>query len=335
MISYHDIMADYKEPLLQGETRLVTLPIPMERILIWEAYKRMFSAIWPSEHFKFSKDLNDWRQKLNDAMRFVIIRVLTFFAASDSLVNANLLENFIGEVKWLEVIYVYNTQVTVENVHSETYANAIMTFEPDEERRQMIRDAVNDDPSISAKAAFAKKWTNSDAPFALRLVAFAIFEGVFFSGSFCVLYWLKDMGLMHELCASNEAIAKDEGEHVKFACLLFREYIVNRPDVMTIEQLFREAVKIEKDFVRDSIKVPMIGMNADKMCQYIEFVADGLLMDLGYRSIWKSSNPFRFMDKINADAIDNFFDKPATTYSGADVGSAVVENPYASDDDMF
>ena len=323
------------EPILQGETRLVTLPIPMERKPIWDAYKRQFSAIWPAEHFKFSKDLNDWRQKCSDAIRYVVMRVLTFFAASDSLVNANLLEKFLSEVKWLEIIYVYCTQVTVENVHSETYANAVMTYEPDEDRRREIRDAVHDDPSISAKAAFADKWTNSDAPFALRLVAFAIFEGVFFSGSFCVLYWLKDMGLMHELCASNEAIAKDEGEHVKFACLLFRDYIVNKPSQQTVHTLFREAVAIEQNFVRDSIRVPMIGMNADKMSRYIEYVADGLLISLGYDPIWKSKNPFRFMDKINADAIDNFFDKPATTYSLADVGNDIVENPYESDDDMF
>lgn len=323
------------EPILQGETRLVTLPIPIDRKPIWDAYKTQLSAIWPAEHFKFSKDLNDWRQKCTEAIRFVVLRVLTFFAASDSLVNANLLENFISDVAWLEIIYVYNTQVTVENIHSETYSNAVMTFEPDEERRRIIRDAVKDDKSISAKAAFADKWTHSDAPFALRLIAFAIFEGIFFSGSFCVLYWLKDMGIMNELCASNEAIAKDEGEHVKFACMLFRDYIVNKPSQQTVHELFREAVVIEKNFVRDSIRVPMIGMNADKMSQYIEYVADGLLISLGYDMIWKSNNPFRFMDKINADAIDNFFDKPSTTYSLADVGNDVVDNPYASDDDMF
>ena len=324
------------EPLLQGETRLVVRPIPKERMPIWKkGYKTQYSAQWPAEHFNFAKDRKDWDACSPDK-KLVLLRVNTFFAASDSLVNANLLERFTQEVTWLEVLYTWQLQIVQENVHSETYSNISEFLEPDPKKQEEIRNAVSRDPTIAAKANYARKWTKSDAPFALRLLAMAIFEGVFFSGSFCVIYWFKDQGIMKELCASNEAIARDESCHAEFAVLLYNNYVRNRVPEDIVHQLFREAVDIEKRFITESIPTPMIGMSAHKMSQYIEYVADRLLGLLGYRPIWRATNPFRFMQKIGVDAIDNFFDKTATVYSIADVGVSDDEcdDPFAETDDF-
>jgi len=322
----------FQEPILRGPMRRVTLPIPKERKPIWDAYKRQFSNIWPAEHFTFSKDLYDWNNKLNANERYFILQVLAFFAESDALVNANLLERFQQEVQYLEAQYVYGVQMMMENVHSETYANAAQTFEPDAGKLEKLFKSAELIPCIRRKKEYAERWINSADDFAVRLVAFAIFEGVFFSGSFCAIYWLKDRGLMGELCASNEAISKDEGEHTKFACLLFNNYIIKKPSQEKIHEMFQGAVAIEKEFIIDSIPCPMLGMNADKMSQYIEYVADRLLTALGYDRIWNVTCPFSFMSKISADSIDNFFDKQATTYSIANVGFE-GDNVYGDSDE--
>lgn len=318
------------EPLLRGPMRRVTFPIPQERIPIWNAYKTQISNMWTAEEFKFSHDLDDWHNKLNDNERYFISYILAFFAESDALVNANLLENFLEETQWLEVNYVYCFQAAMENIHSETYSLKIETYIQDERERDKLRNAIQNFECISFKKQYADKYADREnASFAIRLIAFAIFEGIFFSGSFCAIYWLKDRGLMQELCNANEVISRDEGEHTKFACLLFK-YIENKPEEEVVHNMFKEAVEIEQNFITEAIPCKMIGMNDNNMKQYIEFIADGLLLELGYSTIYNSKCPFQFIERIGAGAIDSFFDKFATTYSK----SIQSDNPYETLEDF-
>ena len=315
------------ERILQGPDRRVTLPIPPERQLIWDAYKKCESNYWTSSHFKFAADLHDWNNKLTANERFTISMILAFFAESDALVNANLLERFMNEVQWLEIKYFYAFQMMMENIHSETYALALQTYIQDSQERLKLSTAASSIPCIAAKKAFADKYTNSNESFAVRLIAFAIFEGVFFSGAFCVIYWIKDRCLLKELCNSNEAIASDEGEHTKFACLLM-QYIENRPPVELVHKMVREATDIESVFITESIPCSMVGMNSTKMIQYIKYISDRLLKELGYPTLFNVDIPTEFkgfVQRIGAGSIDNFFDKSNSKYSQANVSSVTAD----------
>lgn len=295
------------------ESRLVTLPIKHQKI--WKMYKQAQSTFWIAEHFKFSRDKSDWEEKLNDDERHFIKNVLAFFAASDAIVNMNLIENFLEEIQILEAKYFYGFQYMMENIHSETYALMIDTYITNESEKEICFNAVKTMPCIEEKANWAKKWINDgNAPFSNRVVAFAAVEGVFFSGAFCAIYWLKERNLMHALTESNEAISRDEGLHVEFACLLF-SFLNNKPEEKVIHEIIEEAVKIEKRFITESLPCKLIGMNSELMCTYIEFVADRLLSTLEYQKIWNVENPFPFMEKISVVSQDNFFEKTVTDYA--------------------
>lgn len=295
------------------ESRLVTLPIKNPKI--WQMYKQAQKSFWIAEHFKFSHDLPDWNEKLNNDERFFIKNILAFFAASDAIVNMNLIENFLEEIQILEAKYFYGFQYMMENIHSETYALMIDTYIKNKEEKDECFNAAQNMPCVAEKANWAIKWINNgEAPFSHRVVAFAAVEGIFFSGAFCAIFWLKQRNLMHALTESNEAISRDEGLHCSFACLLF-SMLKNKPDENIIHNIIVDAVKIEKKFITESLPCKLLGMNSELMCTYIEYVADRLLSELGYSKVWNVENPFPFMDKISVISQDNFFEKTTTDYA--------------------
>lgn len=293
--------------------RLVTLPIKYPKI--WEMYKKAQSAFWVAEHFKFYNDIPDWENKLTDNERYFIKMILSFFAASDGIVNMNLVERFMNEITILEAKYFYGFQYMMENIHAETYALMIDTYIRNKNEKNEYLDAVQKMPCIKKKADWAFKWIHDhNSQFAHRLLAFAAVEGIFFSGAFCAIYWLKERNLMKSLTESNEAISRDEALHVEFACLLFN-MLAEHPSTTVVHNIISEAVEIEKIFITDSLPCRLIGMNADTMKQYIEFIADRLLSMINYPKLWNVSNPFPFMDKISVRSQDNFFEKTVTDYS--------------------
>jgi len=238
---------------------------------------------------------------------------LAFFAASDGIVNENLAENFVKEVQYAEAKSFYGFQIAMENVHSETYSLLIDTYIKDEKEKDHLFNAIDTVPSVKKKADWALKWIESES-FAERLIAFAAVEGIFFSGSFCSIFWLKKRGLMPGLAFSNELISRDEGLHCEFACLLHNKHIVNKVSQERITQIITEAVEIEKEFVTDSLPVSLIGMNAKLMQQYIEFVADYWLSELGCQKVYNTENPFDFMDMLSLQNKSNFFEKRVSEY---------------------
>ncbi len=293
-------------------------------------YKKAEASFWTAEELDLSKDLNDWHNKLNDDERFFISHVLAFFAASDGIVNENLVERFMGEVQIPEARSFYGFQIMVENIHSETYSLLIDTYIKEEAEREYLFNAVETSkwfvfawcasfltvlvPAVKLKAEWTIKWIQDhNSTFAQRLVAFACVEGIFFSGSFASIFWLKKRGLMPGLTFSNELISRDEGLHTDFACLLYA-HLDNRPSKKLIEELVIEAVGIEKVFLTESLPVALLGMNADLMKQYIEFVADRLLISLGNDRVWNSTNPFDFMENISLSGKTNFFEKRVGDY---------------------
>ncbi|KAE9410349.1 ribonucleotide reductase small subunit [Gymnopus androsaceus JB14] len=302
-------LPENEEPLLQ-ESR---------RRFIWQMYKKAEASFWTAEEMDLSKDLHDWNNRMNDSERFFISRVLAFFAASDGIVNENLLERFSNEVQVAEARCFYGFQIMMENIHSETYSLLIDTYIKDPVERDYLFDAIETIPCIKRKAEWALRWINdNDSVFGERLVAFAAVEGIFFSGSFASIFWMKKRGLMPGLTFSNELISRDEGMHTDFACLLF-SHLKRRPHPDTVRHIITEAVGIEQEFLTDALPVSMIGMNAKLMCQYIEFVADRLLVALGNDKVYNSTNPFDFMDMISLQGKTNFFEKRVSDYSKAGV----------------
>ncbi|KAJ3764546.1 ribonucleotide reductase small subunit, partial [Lentinula raphanica] len=307
------------EPLLQESPRRFVL-FPLQYPQIWEQYKTAQASFWTTEEIDLSKDIPHWKEKLTDNERFFLSRVLAFFAASDGIVNENLLERFSNEVQVAEVRCFYGFQIMMENIHSETYSLLIDTFVKDPSERDMLFRAIETIPSISEKANWALRWIrDGEACFGQRLVAFAAVEGIFFSGSFAAIFWLKKRGLMPGLCFSNELISRDEGLHTDFACMLFG-LLQRRPDQAIVQEIIREAVQIEQAFLTESLPVSLIGMNAALMRQYIEFVADRLLVALGVDKIYSAANPFDFMDLISLQGKTNFFEKRVSEYAKAGVG---------------
>ncbi|KAJ3504995.1 hypothetical protein NLJ89_g7649 [Agrocybe chaxingu] len=298
-------LPEHEEPLLKvSPRRFVLFPIQYDEI--WAFYKKAQASFWTAEEINLQHDLWDWI-KLTPGERHFISHVLAFFAASDGIVNENLVERFSNEVQVAEARCFYGFQIMMENVHSETYSLLIDTYIKDVNEREYLFDAIETIPCIKLKADWALRWiADKHSTFAERLVAFAAVEGIFFSGSFAAIFWFKKRGLMPGLTFSNELISRDEGMHTDFACLLFT-HLKRRPHPQTILNIITEAVEIEKTFLIDALPVSMIGMNANLMCQYIEFVADRLLTSLGNDKHYGSSNPFDFMDMISLQGKTNFF----------------------------
>ncbi|MFV8368504.1 ribonucleotide-diphosphate reductase subunit beta [Flavobacterium sp. LB2R40] len=305
------------EPILQeNKNRFVIFPIKHHDI--WEFYKSMEASFWTAEEIDLSQDLHDWNNKLNSDEKYFIKHILAFFAASDGIVNENLAENFVNEVQYAEAKFFYGFQIMMENIHSETYSLLIDTYVKDEAEKDELFNALEVFPAIKKKADWALQWIESDS-FAERLIAFAAVEGIFFSGAFCSIYWLKKRGLMPGLTFSNELISRDEGVHCDFAVHLHNHHLVNKVPKERIRSIIVDALNIEREFITESLPVSLIGMNAVLMTQYLEFVADRLLVELGCDREYNTSNPFDFMDMISLQGKTNFFEKKVAEYQKAGV----------------
>ena len=310
---------DKEEPILkENGGRFVLFPIQHNDI--WEMYKKSEASFWTAEEIDLAQDMTDWENKLNENEQYFIKNVLAFFAASDGIVNENLAENFVSEVQYTEAKFFYGFQIAMENVHSETYSLLIDTLIKDTAEKDKLFNAIETMDCVKKKADWALDWIDNGS-YAERLVAFAAVEGIFFSGSFCSIFWLKKRGLMPGLSFSNELISRDEGLHCDFACLLYNNHLVNKLPKSRVAKIISDAVDIEKEFVTDSLPVSLIGMNAKLMQQYIEFVADRLLTELGCDKIYNSSNPFDFMEMISLQGKTNFFEKRVAEYQKAGVAN--------------
>ena len=313
--------------LQESDNRFVLFPIKHDKI--WAMYKTALRSVWVTEEVDLSQDIIDWDKKLNDNERHFVKHVLGFFAASDGIVNENLVVNFMQDVTIPEVRCFYGFQVAIENVHAEMYSLLIDTFIKDSTEKDRMFNAMETLDCVKMKATWALKWIDSAPSFAHRLVAFAAVEGIFFSGSFCSIFWLTDRGLMKGLGKSNEFISRDEGMHCDFACLLY-SMLENKLSKEEIYQIICDAVECEKIFVKDSLPVSLIGMNDKLMCDYIEFCADRLILALGYPKVYNAQNPFPFMEKISTQGKTNFFEERPTEYgkAGMEAGEKTVEVDY-------
>ena len=319
------------EPILVENTdRFVLFPIKHNDI--WSFYKKAEASFWTAEEIDLSQDTVDWENKLNDDERHFIKHVLAFFAASDGIVNENLAINFLNEVQYPEARCFYGFQVMMENIHSETYSLLIDTYIKDTAEKNHLFKAIDTLPCVKKKAEWAVRWINKGS-FAERLIAFAAVEGIFFSGSFCSIFWLKKRGLMPGLSFSNELISRDEGLHCDFACLLYTQ-LVNKLPENSVKEIIANAVEYEKEFVSDALPVKLIGMNAELMCQYIEFCADRLLLSLGVEKIYNAKNPFDFMEMISLQGKTNFFEKRVSEYQKSGVMSSTSEQQFSLDEDF-
>ncbi len=327
-----DTKITVEEPILkENPNRFVLFPIQHNDI--WEMYKKQEASIWTAEELDLSPDLVDWESKLNDDERFFIKHVLAFFAASDGIVNENLAENFLSEVQYTEAKFFYGFQVMMENIHSETYSLLIDTYIKDTKEKNYLFNAIETFEPVKKKADWAMRWIDNGS-YAERLISFAAVEGIFFSGSFCSIFWLKKRGLMPGLTFSNELISRDEGLHCDFACMLYNNHLVNKLPKKQVQKIIADAVEIEKEFVTESLPVRLIGMNSDLMSQYIEFVADRLLTELGNDKIYNTSNPFDFMDMINLQGKTNFFEKRVGEYQKAGVLNNENNTTFSLDSDF-
>ena len=315
--------------LKENKDRFVILPINYPKI--WEQYKRHEASFWTAEEIDLSGDMKDWAS-LNDGERHFISHVLAFFAASDGIVNENLAVNFMSEVQLPEARCFYGFQIMMENIHSETYALLIDTYIKNADEKYKLFHAIDTIPAVKKKAEWALRWINNGS-FAERLVAFAAVEGIFFSGSFCSIFWLKKRGLMPGLTFSNELISRDEGLHCEFACLLYK-MLQTRLSEAQVQKIITDAVAIEKEFVTEALPVGLIGMNAGLMQQYIEFVADRWLSELGYRRVYNTTNPFDFMEMISLQGKTNFFEKRVGDYQKAGVMNTKETQAFSLEEDF-
>ena len=320
------------EPLLiEDPNRFVLFPIKHNDI--WQYYKKAEASFWTAEEIDLSQDINDWENRLNDGEKHFISHVLAFFAASDGIVNENLAVNFLSEVQYAEAKCFYGFQIMMENIHSETYSLLIDTYIKNPVEKDKMLRAVDTIPCVKKKADWALRWIEN-GNFAERLIAFAAVEGIFFSGSFCSIFWLKKRGLMPGLSFSNELISRDEGLHCDFACMLYTDHIQNQLNPQDIYDIILDAVEIEKEFVSDALPVSLIGMNAGMMCEYIEFVADRLLVALGLEKQFNAQNPFDFMEMISLQGKTNFFEKRVAEYQKSGVMSEKESMAFAMDADF-
>ena len=320
-----------KEPLLdESKDRFVLFPIKYGDI--WEMYKKAMASFWTAEEIDLQQDLIDWKKLNNDEQHF-IKHILAFFSASDGIVNENLALRFYNDVQVPEARCFYGFQIAMENIHAETYGLLIDTLIQDKNEKDHFFKAIETIPCIEKKADWAFKWLHGNDDFALRLLAFAAIEGIFFSGSFCSIFWLKKRGLMPGLTFSNELISRDEGLHTDFACLLYK-HIENKPSKEQVYSLISEAVEFEQAFITEALPVSLIGMNAKLMKQYIEFVADRLLLELGYDTLYRSENPFDWMELISLQGKTNFFEKKVSEYQKAGVMNSLDNSNVGFDLDM-
>jgi ribonucleoside-diphosphate reductase beta chain len=315
--------------LRENKDRFVILPINYPKV--WEMYKKHEASFWTAEEIDLSDDLKDWA-KLNDGERHFISHILAFFAASDGIVNENLAVNFMSEVQLPEARCYYGFQIMMENIHSETYALLIDTYIKDPKEKDRLFHAIDTVPAVKKKAEWALRWI-SNGTFAQRLVAFAAVEGIFFSGSFCSIFWMKKRGLMPGLTFSNELISRDEGMHCEFACLMY-SMLSNKLSQEEVHTIIRDAVTIEKEFVSEALPVDLIGMNAKLMQQYIEFVADRWLAELGYAKLYNATNPFDFMEMISLQGKTNFFEKRVGDYQKAGVMGGKEGHAFSLEEDF-
>ncbi len=320
-----------REPILhENNERFVLFPIQHNKI--WEMYKQAEASFWTAEEIDLAPDMKDW-ESLNSDERHFISHVLAFFAASDGIVNENLVINFMQDVTIPEARCFYGFQIAIENIHAETYSLLIDTYIKDEQEKSKMFNAIDTIPCVKKKADWALKWIEDSPSFAHRLIAFAAVEGIFFSGSFCSIFWLKKRGLMPGLSFSNELISRDEGLHCDFACLIYT-MLNNKLDVKEVNSIIMEAVEFEKEFVSDALPVSLIGMNAEMMCDYIEFVADRLLVSLGYDKVYNAKNPFPWMEMISLQGKTNFFEKRVAEYQKAGVSAKKEDHSFSIDEDF-
>ena len=305
---------------------------PIKHHDIWEMYKKEEASFWTAEEIDLNPDLQDWENKLNEDEKHFIKHVLAFFAASDGIVNENLAVNFMKEVQYPEARCFYGFQIMMENIHSETYSLLIDSYIKDPKEKDRLFHSIDTLPCVGKKAEWAIKWIGNGT-FAERLIAFAAVEGIFFSGSFCSIFWLKKRGLMPGLTFSNELISRDEGLHCDFACLLYSQ-LDNPLPKEQVTAIITNAVEIEKEFVSDALPVSLIGMNAKLMCQYIEFVADRLLVALGCEKAYNAINPFDFMELISLQGKTNFFEKRVAEYQKSGVMGKKEDNIFSLDEDF-
>jgi ribonucleotide reductase beta subunit family protein with ferritin-like domain len=316
----------------KSENRYVIFPIQHDKF--WEMYKKSEANFWTTEELDLSKDMTDWK-KLNDNEQKFIKHILAFFAASDGIVNENLVERFTQEVQLLEAKFFYIFQMAMENIHSETYSLLIDTYIKDPIEKDYLFNAMDTIPSIQKKAQWALKWiSDKDSPFVNRIIGFAAVEGIFFSGAFCSIFWLKKRGLMPGLCHSNELISRDEGMHTEFAVLMYHN-LIDKPSPEIVYQIIQEAVEIEKEFITESLSCELIGMNKNLMGEYIEFVADRLLKMFKLDPVYNTSNPFDWMEMISIQGKTNFFEKRVGEYSNkANPNIDQSKNEITFDDDF-
>jgi ribonucleotide reductase beta subunit family protein with ferritin-like domain len=300
-----------EELLRENPDRFTIFPVKYPEI--WKYYKLAEGSFWKAEEVDLRQDISDWNKLDNDEKHF-IEHVLAFFASADGIVNENLAQRFMGDVQLPEIRMFYGFQIMMENIHGEVYSLLIDTLVTPRERKDYLFKAIHNIPSINKLANWAMQWISSDKPFAARLIAFACVEGIMFSGPFCALFWLKQHSVMPGLTFSNELISRDEALHCEFACLLYN-YLDNRLDQDIVFSIVEEAVAFEKEFITESLPCKLIGMNSTLMSRYIEFVADRLLLMLGYNERWGSENPFTFMEKISLNGKTNFFEKRVGEYS--------------------
>ncbi|XP_057209673.1 ribonucleoside-diphosphate reductase subunit M2 isoform X3 [Triplophysa rosa] len=321
-----------EEPLLKENAhRFVIFPIQYHDI--WQMYKKAEASFWTAEEVDLSKDIQHW-DSLKDEEKYFISHILAFFAASDGIVNENLVERFTQEVQVTEARCFYGFQIAMENIHSEMYSLLIDTYIKVPKEREFLFNAIETMPCVKKKADWALNWIgNKNAQYGERVVAFAAVEGIFFSGSFASIFWLKKRGLMPGLTFSNELISRDEGLHCDFACLMFK-HLVNKPSEATVRNIITNAVEIEQEFLTEALPVKLIGMNCDLMKQYIEFVADRLLLELGFSKIYKVENPFDFMENISLEGKTNFFEKRVGEYQRMGVMSGPTDNAFRLDADF-
>jgi ribonucleoside-diphosphate reductase beta chain len=319
------------EPILQeNNERFVLFPIQHDKI--WEMYKQAEASFWTAEEIDLAPDMKDW-EGLNPDERHFISHVLAFFAASDGIVNENLVINFMQDVTIPEARCFYGFQIAIENIHAETYSLLIDTYIKDESEKTKMFHAIDTIPCVKKKADWALRWIDEAPSFAHRLIAFAAVEGIFFSGSFCSIFWLKKRGLMPGLSFSNELISRDEGLHCDFACLIY-SMLQDKLSKKEVESIITDAVEYEKEFVSDALPVSLIGMNAEMMCQYIEFVADRLLVALGYDKVYNATNPFPWMEMISLQGKTNFFEKRVAEYQKAGVTAGKEDHTFSIDEDF-
>ncbi|MGJ8683324.1 MAG: ribonucleotide-diphosphate reductase subunit beta [Nonlabens sp.] len=311
------------EPILvDNPDRFVIFPIQHHDL--WEWYKKQQACIWTAEEIDLHQDVTDWENSLNSDERYFIKHILAFFAASDGIVNENLAENFVNEVQYSEAKFFYGFQIMMENIHSETYSLLIDTYVKDDKEKDQLFKAIENFPAIKLKADWAMKWIDSPS-FAERLIAFAAVEGIFFSGAFCSIFWLKKRGLLPGLTFSNELISRDEGMHCDFAVHLHNNHLINKVPKARITEIIVDALNIEREFITESLPASLIGMNAKLMTQYLEFVTDRLLVELECEKVYNSTNPFDFMDMINLQGKTNFFEKRVGEYQKAGVMNSTKE----------